>query len=194
MRKAPVFGGGLLVSRHRKDSHSSVSRSPGFWEMKYSATRLELQRFRQVVTPIPNSLRAHSVSEPEPTAAISILYGVPSPAPGVLQTFRNRVRVARAERARMVCRVWCVRALDGRLSVLVWHNGSWPHRDGMVHLGCAVNLDSIDVASACAGARGSRHPFDAMTCACVACNPITRRYPVGACGVVDHHGASWCEA
>lgn len=31
---------------------------------------------------------------------------------------------------------------------------------------------------------------DAMTCACVACNPITRRYPVGACGVVEHYGIS----
>ena len=52
--------------------------------------------------------------------------GVPFPTPGVLQTLRNGVRVARVERARMVCRVWCVRALDGRLSVLVWHNSSWP--------------------------------------------------------------------
>lgn len=33
----------------------------------------------------------------------------------MLQTFHNRVRVARAERVRMVCHVWCVRALDGRL-------------------------------------------------------------------------------
>lgn len=48
--------------------------------------------------------------------------GVPFPTPGVLQTLRNGVRVARVERARMACHVWCVRALDGRLSVLVWHN------------------------------------------------------------------------
>ena len=64
------------------------------------------------------------MSEPEPTAAISIRTGVPFPAPGVLQTFHNRVRVARAVRVRMVCHVWCVLALEGRLSVLVWHNSS----------------------------------------------------------------------
>lgn len=111
MRKAPVFGGGLLVSRHRKDSYSSVSRSPGFVEMKYSATRLELQRFRQVVTPISKSLRTHSGAEPEPQAAKSFRMGVPFPAPGVLQTFRNRARGARVERVRMgfvMCGV-CVR-------------------------------------------------------------------------------------
>lgn len=122
MRKAPVFGGGLLVSRHRKDSYSSVSRSPGFWEMKYSATRLELQRFRQGVTACSNSPRTHSAREPEPQAAKSFLAGIPFPAPGVLQTVRNRRCAGRVERVSMVCRVWCVRALDGRLSVLVWHN------------------------------------------------------------------------
>ena len=80
--------------------------------------------FREHVTPSPKSLRRHSQSEPETQAAKSFLAGVPFPAPGCVQTFRNRVRVARAERARMVCHVWCVRALDGRLSVLVWHNSS----------------------------------------------------------------------
>lgn len=64
------------------------------------------------------------MSEPEPQAASVRLAGVPFPAPGVLQTLRNRVRVARAEHVRMVCHVWCVRALDRRLSVLIWHNSS----------------------------------------------------------------------
>lgn len=39
--------------------------------------------------------------------------GYPSPPPGVLQAFRNRVRVARAERARMVCHVRYESALEG---------------------------------------------------------------------------------
>lgn len=39
--------------------------------------------------------------------------GYPSPPPGVLQTFRNRVRVARAERVRVVCRVRYERVLEG---------------------------------------------------------------------------------
>lgn len=37
--------------------------------------------FEKSVTPFPKSPRTHSVSEPEPQAAICILYGVPSPAP-----------------------------------------------------------------------------------------------------------------
>lgn len=112
MRKAPVFGGGLLVSRHRKDSYSSVSRSPGFVEMKYSATRLELQRFRQVVTPISKSLRTHSGAEPEPPAAKSIVYRVPSPAP-----MRSSTAVLTCVRrcVRRVYRVGSVRALKQRL-------------------------------------------------------------------------------
>lgn len=36
-------------------------------------------------------------------------------------------------------------------------------------------------------------PLDAMTCACVACNSITCSDPVGACGVVEHHGISCVE-
>ena len=41
--------------------------------------------------------------------------GYPSPPPGVLQTFRNRVRVARVARVRMVCRVRYERVLEGLL-------------------------------------------------------------------------------
>ena len=81
--------------------------------MDYSATRLELQRFRQGVTPISKGSRTHSQSEPETQAAKCFLAGVPFPAPGCVQAFRNRVRVARAERARMVCRVRYERVLEG---------------------------------------------------------------------------------
>ena len=63
----------------------------------------------------------------------------------MLQTVQNRVRVARAERVRMVCRVWCVRALDGRLSVLVWHNSSC--------LIVCVVLHEVRVACVCAPRR-----------------------------------------
>lgn len=41
--------------------------------------------------------------------------GVPFPAPGVLQTFHNRVRVARVARVRMVCRVRYESVLEGLL-------------------------------------------------------------------------------
>ncbi len=41
--------------------------------------------------------------------------GYPSPPPGVLQTFRNRVRVARVARVRVVCRVRYERVLERRL-------------------------------------------------------------------------------
>lgn len=39
--------------------------------------------------------------------------GYPSPPPGVLQTFRNRVRVARVARVRVVCRVRYESVLEG---------------------------------------------------------------------------------
>lgn len=67
------------------------------------------------------------------------------PRPRVLQTLRNRVRVARVERACMVCHVWCVRAAEGRLSVLVWHNSSCP-------IVCVV-LHEVRVARVCAPRR-----------------------------------------
>ena len=93
----------------------------GLWKRCHAYSR---KGFREHVTPIPKSLRTHSGPEPDTPAASVNLTGVPFPAPGVLQTVQNRVRAGRVERVRMVCHVLCVRALDGRLSVLVWHNGS----------------------------------------------------------------------
>ena len=70
--------------------------------------------------------------------------GYPSPPPGVLQTFRNRVRVARAERARMVCHVRYESALEGLIRASSGITFHYPivcadtvmNWDGMVHLRC----------------------------------------------------------
>lgn len=44
--------------------------------------------FEKSVTPFPKSPRTHSAREPEPPAAKSIVYGVPSPAPVACLIFR----------------------------------------------------------------------------------------------------------
>ena len=53
----------------------------------------------------------------------------------MLQAFRNRVRVSRVERARMVCHVWCVRALDG----LLWASSGITARDLIVGVDTVMN-------------------------------------------------------
>ena len=65
--------------------------------------------------------------------------GVPFPAPGVLQTFRNRVRVARAERACVVCRVRYERALEG----LLWASSGIPACDPIVVVGTVTICDGM---------------------------------------------------
>ena len=63
------------------------------------------------------------------------------------------MRVARAERACMVCHVLCVRALDGRLRASsditacdpIVGVGTVTVCDGMVHMGGVVNLDNSEV-------------------------------------------------
>ena len=76
--------------------------------MDYSAKRLELQRFRQGVTPFPKSLRRHSAREPDTPAASVNLTGVPFPAP-----MRSSTVVLTCVRrcVRRVYRVGSVRAL-----------------------------------------------------------------------------------
>ena len=163
MRKAPVFGGGLLVSRHRKDSHSSVSRSPGF---------LGDGLFRDTprIATIPagchvfskKSTDAFGAGTRTPSGLIVTIGGTP-PRPLCFQTVQNRVRVARAEHVRMVCHVLWLRALDGCLRAFsgipacdpIVVVGTVTICDGMVHLRCIGQTSVMRrFAPVCVGARG----------------------------------------
>ena len=93
------------------------------------------------------------------------------PAPGVFQPSCNRVCVARAERARMVCRV----RYESALARLLWASsgitvcdpivvvGTVTICDGMVHMGGVVNLDNSDVCFRVCGCSWIATPFAAAT-------------------------------
>ena len=113
--------------------------------------------------------------------------GYPSPPPGVLQTFRNRVRVARVARVRMVCRVRYERVL----ARLLWASSGITARGPSCAWCCMrcvwdsiSNADGIAGGNAlpharvcpCVGARGSRHPFSVW-------NSVTFRSRAAARGV-----------
>lgn len=88
--------------------------------------------FEKSVTPFPKSPRTHSVSEPEPQAAKSIVYRVPSPAPVACLIFRlSACRVAVCGITTRLLHIWRVTPIQPCATSTLMPHTSITRRPGM---------------------------------------------------------------